>query len=429
LVFFIAISVNVRATVAGDLHAGLAANDITPVIGVPLAGFIRRRVSPYDIFNDYPYAALFKPSQGILDPIRSKALVLRNKGKMLLLVSADAMGVDSDIYDDIVQRLEPLGFNSKNTFISATHTHSGPGTLSRNLLWQIIALDRFQPKIYETFIAGIVQSVFRAYRALQPAELKAVMFDAKDLQTNRRQSPGHFDSRANILLVKSQKGAWLGEMVNFAIHGTSLGAKNLKFSADGPGAIERGMESRMAALNKRLGRHSAPVFLFIDGADGDVAPKHRGLSGIAKIGELFANQAEAAFASAPRVDLGNAKLNLKGCVEGRMGKLIPEWLKFGLPGIMEQEATISLIRLGDMAMMTWPGEPSTSLGRALKGSARIAGATQSRVLGLTKGYLAYFTTPAEYFKGGYEACVSFYGAEGGNKIVAGFQGLLNQGMR
>lgn len=142
------------------VSAGLAVSEGTPEIGVPLAGFggARRRTIPLDVFDRYPYATYLKPSVGVCDPIRAKAMLLRTP-----------------------------------------------------------------------------------HANLTEARLYAGVFQANDLQNNRRGKPGQFDSQANLLLVKSARGHWLGGLVNFAIHGTALDAGNLKFSADVPGAIEKAL--------------------------------------------------------------------------------------------------------------------------------------------------------------------------------------------
>src|SRR5262245_44308612 len=81
-----------------DLLVSIAVNDVTPPIGVPLAGYGGgdRRASHWDFRNHYPYSFFMTPSKGILDPIRAKTVVLSKAGKMLIFVSLDTIAVTSD---------------------------------------------------------------------------------------------------------------------------------------------------------------------------------------------------------------------------------------------------------------------------------------------------------------------------------------------
>jgi hypothetical protein len=101
-----------------------------------------------------------------------------------------------------------------------------------------------------------------------------------------------------------------------------------------------------------------------------------------------------------------------------------------LRSLKEQErggkkAKIWTVRIGHVVMMTWPGEPTTSLGLALKDFAYKVGAKKAWVLGLTNDHLSYFTTPEEYAEGGYEACMTFFGRNSSVNILEAHQLLLS----
>jgi hypothetical protein len=92
--------------------------------------------------------------------------------------------------------------------------------------------------------------------------------------------------------------------------------------------------------------------------------------------------------------------------------------------VFPKEAEATLLELGDMLLMTWPGEPTTSIGLELRRLAADAGAAQSWVLGLTNDHLAYFVMPDEYEEGGYETCSSLYGPQGAVKLIEAYRGLI-----
>jgi hypothetical protein len=404
-----------------QLLVGFGSVDLVTPAGVPLAGYgsAARRTFPYVRGNEY--AKWFKPSSGTHDAIRSKAMVLVQGDKKLLFVSVDIAGLTAEMYEDLLARLEPVGFRRDEVFAAATHTHSGPGTLSKRWLWQLLAGDRFQPKIYGWVLDGIVQSVKDAQASAQPGQLFAVSFPAQGLQRNRRHREGWFDPTANLLLARSRSGAWLGAMVNFAVHGTALNAHNLELSADLPGGIERALQEQL----------HAPV-LFINGAEGDVSPAEGGMQGIEKLSRSFAQQAMIALPQArpiapswtmqsSTVELGDPAVTLGACLPESVHRHIGNWIVLGLGESVPHAITLSYLRLGQLRMLAWPGEPTTTLGFDLKRAAPGAW-----VLGLTNGYQGYFTSLGEFAEGRYEACSSLYGAQSGERIVNAFTDLVQK---
>lgn len=199
--------------------------------------------------------------------------------------------------------------------------------------------------------------------------------------------------------------------------------------------MQRALESALKSANGSSSGLS-PIVLFVNGAEGDVAPSEVGTAGMASIAAKFAGQAMAASVSTrpvaadwwvwrSDVELGRARVNLHGCKE------IPAWSRWVLylPNLaigtaFPRHTQVSLLRLGDEVMMSWPGEPTASLGLTLKQVAADAGVTHAWVLGLTNAHLAYFVDEDEYRETSYEACSSLFGASGGAKIIEAFRTLL-----
>jgi neutral ceramidase len=402
-----------------QLQVGFGSVDLVTPAGVPLAGYgsVARRAFPYVHRNEY--AKFFKPSSASHDAIRSKAMLLMKGDKKLLFISMDLAALTAEMYEDLLARLAPLGFHRDQVFAAATHTHSGPGALSDRWLWQLLASDRFQPKVYDGVLDGIVESVKAAQASAKPAQLLSVSFSAQGLQRNRRHRDGWFDPTANLLLARSASGACLGAMVNFAVHGTALNAHNLELSADLPGGIERALQEQL----------HAPV-LFINGAEGDVSPAESGAQGIEKLARSFAQQAIAALPQAKSVEatwtvhsatpeLGDPAVTIGACLPASWHRHIGNWIVLGLGESVPHSLTLSYLQLGGLRMLAWPGEPTTTLGFDLKRAAPGAW-----VLGLTNGYQGYFTSPGEFAEGRYEACSSLYGPQSGTRVVQEFTKLL-----
>lgn len=410
-----------------ELRVGLAVSDITPPIGVPLAGYGggERRAGIGDAKSKY--STYLKPSVGVRDPIQSKVMYVESSKQRLVFVSVDMIGASRRMREDILSRL--TGFTENELYISGTHTHSGPGAFEKNWLWEILAADEYKEEVYEHIVAGIMRSIKLARLNLQPARVYHSAFKAQGLQSNRRDRPGHFDDEAHLIVAKNARGDWLGGIVNYSIHGTFFGTANLHYSADVNGAIATAVEKRIARLNGAGARK--PVFLFINGAEGDVAPK-RGLE-LDEMGEIFAGLAAVHVTKGVRlgdswttkhaiVELGHPKVG--NCAKSKFGYGTMQTLNPLLLTAFPSRSRTWSLNWGGLHLVTLPGEFTTDLGLAFRQAALSAGAKQAMVLGLTNDHLAYFVTPSEFWNGGYESCSTFYGESGGQKFVERYRDML-----
>lgn len=408
-----------------ELQVGIATLDITPGEEdlIPLGGYgsMERRNYPFRFFSRKPYLRSFRVSQGVLDPIRAKAMYVKRGEKKLLFVSLDVIGVTKSMHKDLIAKLSEEGFASSEVIVSGTHTHSGPGALSNNLFWEWVAMDRFQKAYYSLFLSQVVTTVRTAIASMQPADLHTLSFETNHLQNNRRGNDRPLYRRANLLLAETKSGEWMGGLVNYAVHGTSLGPENLLFSSDVPGAIEKGLTDLLAEKNGFVRTLKTSDFIFINGAEGDVSPamEYRAL------GEEFAKQTNDHWQNmkplAPEwtsvqkeINMGKPKIELSRCVDN---KWIPKTLNIGIKKFISSKTFITQVHFGNLWLMTWPGEATTELGTRLISAAQEAGAEDAWVLGLSNDHLAYFTTKEEFAVGGYETCVNFFGATGGTKVI------------
>jgi neutral ceramidase len=426
LKLFLLLSLSWSALAQTDLLVGIGSTDATPEVGTPLGGYggSGRRLKYFlDWGNRYPLATYLRPSNGVLDPIRAKSMVVQNHQRKILFVSLDVVGITIDVYQSLQKRLKHFKFDE--IILTATHTHSGPGALTRSFLWQVMAMDKFEREIYEAFIDSIVLSVELAHNSRVPATLHQTKFQVPEIHRNRRGRPGHMDSEARVLLAKNAEGEIIGGMVNFAIHGCALGESNLLFSADVSGGIERHME-KLIAGNQKIW----PTILFVNGAEGDVSNSHGGRDGIELTGDIFAQKARPALAALKKVDpvitysridtqLDRARINLKKCEASKKEIKIPVSNKM-LPRL----AGLWQVKLGDILIMTFPGEATTDIGFSAKALARQYQEHNPWIFGLANGHMGYFVTPEEFAEGGYETCVAFHGPNAGAKILEAHKELL-----
>ena len=433
---------------AASLKAGFGEATVQIPEGTPLGGFGTndRRVNKIT-WHLGQKNLLFKPSLGTLDPIRSKTFLIDNGTKKLLFVSLDLVGVTASFRSDLLKRLKARGYSEDNLFVGATHTHSGPGAMSKNLFWSGVALDLYQQSVYEAVMSATLDSIAQAETRLEPATVSHSSVEIPGLQHNRRGHDDQVDRKAHFIWAKDSSGAVLGVLANFAIHGTAFGSDNLFFSADIPGGIEHALKDKISQRNAVKSGHQktivSPVVVFMNSAEGDISPDFTGQDGITKTGLIFSDYAIAQVDTGvtmpsdwqvlrTNVKFGSAGLSIKNCVDEFTNKPYPELKYFSvntrllaISPFFPKQAQIFTIKWGGMDLMTWPGEPTEKLGAELKAVATASGASDAMVLGLTNDHLAYFTSPDEFDEGGYESCFSVYGSTGGEKVIQGYKNLLS----
>ena len=100
--------------IAGEIRLGVAAVKITPPLGTPMAGYYSRR-----------------DSEGVLDDLYAKALVLDDGKTKAAMVGCDLIGLPRAVVVEARQLIaKKAGIPASNVMISATHTHTGPLVLS-----------------------------------------------------------------------------------------------------------------------------------------------------------------------------------------------------------------------------------------------------------------------------------------------------------
>jgi hypothetical protein len=228
------------AIAAEGLRAGAAEVEITPPVGHALWGYASRRDAP---------------SEGVLDSLFARALVLEAGGERLALVSLDLGRPPTRTSTAAIRAAIAKELGPTHLFLVATHTHHGP----------VLELDDW-PSPKESYVRTLEKKltdvVMRAAKAAQPARL-GVASKEVDLNRNRHshRQDRPVDKHLLVLRVEGENGKAIAHVVNFAAHPTMLDAKLYKISADYPGAL--------AALVAE--RTKAPC-LFLQGAAGDLSP-------------------------------------------------------------------------------------------------------------------------------------------------------------
>ena len=194
-----------------------------------------------------------KNSEGILDHIYARAIVIDNGLTSAALVSADTGMLGEQVWRAVSQRVEKeMGIPVQNLIMSPTHTHSASGG-SADQIFNVIkaAKDKLQP-------ARIGYGTGVSYINVQRNII--------DRKTNKWWEGANYDGPSDktvaVIKVESLKGEPIAVYFNYACHAVVTGNTDM-LSGDFPGEAERYIED---SFDDKI------VALFSAGAQGDQNP-------------------------------------------------------------------------------------------------------------------------------------------------------------
>jgi len=229
---------------ASQLQAGVAEIEITPPIGFRLAGYFNERIST-----------------GIHDPLKAKALVLRQGREEFLWVFCDLVGFSLHVTTNArAFASRQTGIPLSHIVIAATHSHTGPlfddvrGDYFHQTAIEKNGKDPNETVNYPAFLTDqLVKVIIEAHAKVEPAELSVDITTQAGLPFNRRYHmkngtvafnpgilnsnivgpAGPVDSDVSILVLKDLKSRKpIGGLTVFAMHCDTAGGTEI--SADYP---------------------------------------------------------------------------------------------------------------------------------------------------------------------------------------------------
>ncbi len=243
---------------ADPLKAGTAATEITPPVGFPMWGYGARKDAG---------------SRGVTDPLKARAVVLDAGGEKLAVVSLDlGRAPNRATMTSLRARLDKAGI--RHVLLVASHTHHGP----------VLELDTWpdrQNPYTRQLEDKLVQVIQNADQAARPARWgvasREVAFN-RNRQSKLADPP--VDRTLTVLRLEGPDGKSIAHLVNFAAHPTMTDPKDLRFSADYPGALAAQVEQETGA-----------PCLFLQGAAGDLSARPpEGVRGPVAFGQALARE-------------------------------------------------------------------------------------------------------------------------------------------
>ena len=449
------------------LQVGFARVDVTPSLGISIAGY-------YKIRN----------MEGVLDPLEVNALALRVDETKVVLLSVDACGIGTNECG-VLRRFvaETTGLPYDAIFIHSTHSHTSPHVrcdvddphvigCSVELLTEYFNLLKCRLADAATFALADLQPAKMGWKVGSAPNVAFVrrfrMVDGKIRTNPGVGNPdilhpiGDVDERVNVLRFDREKDTVV--LVNFGNHPDVVGGNLI--SCDWPGFLRRRVEKSLDNVK----------CLFFNGAQGDVNHVDvkatdgdfndmfndfddvaRGYGHARHIGNVVAGAVLQVFDKVNYVDVDPLRyiqtmakmpsnmptpeqlplaIEYNRLHEEGRDDLIP-FEAMELTTVVAEAARmvklqngpesfdmgIGALALGNIAFVAIPGEPFTGIGRGLK---LAEGWTMVLPMCLTNGSDGYFPMKEAYDEGGYEARSSRFKAGVAERIIAEGCKLLDQ---
>jgi neutral ceramidase len=439
------------------LFAGAARVKLEPPVGLAMLGYGNR----------------VGRNAGIHDDLAAQALVLSDGVNKVAIAGVDVLAIGIRIADEIRERVAASsGIPADSILVCATHTHSAPAfnifatprvnakpAEGRDFEWE-----RALPE-------KIASAIIQASEKLEPATLRAAASQFT-LGINRRlmrphrqiqlaaNRAGPADAEVSTLAAYRANGTPIAFVMNYPCHGVVLCEDNLLYSRDWPGFAMDEIETAAASA----GGHR-PISIFIQSATGNIDPRSRGNFEVAEEhGRVMGRGAFEALQQTPsiadaRIAARRIALNLKlkdlsaelavsrACADQTQASLDnhrggdgyqlkrlrdhhaqSRAARAALEALEEQNrrdrrvdierselaTAMTVVTVGDLAIVGIPGELFVELGLAIKATSNF---TRIFVAGYCNDLIGYIPTRAAYPEGGYEVDTARIAAGSGETIV------------
>ncbi len=425
-----------------QLTAGSAEFDITPKDSQFLFG--------------YPHVERY--STGTENPLFSSSLYLNNGNNDIMFIANDIIFIDKAMGKRARKRIsESTGIEEGAIMISATHTHSGPGTVDylSNLNDPIVP--QADPAYLQLLEDGIVDSGIEAFKNRRPAEAGLSIADGSGVGTNRRDPSGPADPELPVLLVRDlESSAYIACMLVYSMHPTVLHEDSTLISGDFPSFTREYLQKNI------LGTH-CPV-LYHTGPEGNQSPRHvttaNTFSEAKRLGEMLAIGVEKVIGDidySSSINLaweqgfitpGLKKVGSLADAEMKLKKAVVRLKSLRESAASSQEirtaecdwfgaeetitlatasengeiakyaqsclpAEVQVFKVGEWFFSAWPGEVFIEYSLEVKSCHE-----NLFIINLANGELqGYIVTPEAEEEGGYEASNAMFGSETGQMLI------------
>ena len=380
-------------------EAGAAVIDITPPVGLAMAG----------------YAARTEPAIGTHDNLTVRALAVDDTA----IVVADVLGFDEAMSARIRARCV---LPDDRVIVAAVHNHGGPASIEGRAGRGTNAA--YLQRLEDAAVAAIDTAV----AAQRPATLTIGNGHDPDVARNRRHENGILDRALPVLRVRGEDGTMIAVLTSYACHPVVLGADNRLWTADYPHYVRQRLEAE----------YPGAVALFLTGCAGDASTGHSPQDSISlapnaartfATAERLGGAVAAAALAAPEASLGSgvgaatAEIALaferlettplpqlasewraeKAHSDAARAALLGYWIDWAettaLKPLRPRPARVSVLHWGDLPIVALPGEIFAETALTIRQS---IGDRPAFVIAYAEGLPGYIPPASENRFGGYE---------------------------
>lgn len=404
------------------LKAGICETNITPPVGVWLAG----------------YAGRSSGCIGVHDELYARVLVLDDGLSLACIVSMDLIALDFDLVERVRDGINrKVGIPYERILLNCSHTHSGPATRTFRAMGE---RDELYCNVMARKVVGAVQQAADMLEPVSlrwgraPVQIGINRRERRGEQTVIGQNPsGPIQPNVDVLRVDREDRTPLAVVLAYATHPVVMGGQNLWVSADYPGTA--------CDFLKRVGLGTP---LFLQGCAGNINPIHTSatFAHVRKLGEILGAAVIVAshlsepvsgipisgilrtvhlpylFPSHEEAErhLRQAEEDLK-CAEEEGAPLgvlmwrrdMVRWaqdllltVEKGEPKNMPFE--IQLLQIGDVHLLAFPAEMFVQYALDIE---RQSPYKPTITMGYSNGCWGYIPTAADYAIGGYEVDMAY----------------------
>ena len=318
---------------------------------------------------------------GVIDDIFLRCLSIESEDTRVVFLSLDLIGLFRDFTEELAARLAPHGIGPGNLIVATTHTHSGPDTMG---LWgPSLDVSGYNERYGEFLVEASADSIIRAIESARPAQA-LLSFGEVNLGMANYREPDELSLGLWRLSFEAENGN-IGSLISYPAQPELAPRDDNRISAGYPGEACR-------ILDEKLGG----ITLFLLGVCGGMEPEgcEKGYGEAHSYGRKLAEKLlslakEAHPLSGGTLSVTTAEVALP--VENPGFHLMME------AGVIRTSqrppnvlATISKVDIGDISILTLPGEsfPGVVAGIGEKG--------RTLFINQVNDSLGYFIQPDQF---------------------------------
>jgi hypothetical protein len=342
----------------------------------------------------------FAPFQSLRLPLKARLLALQSSGEALILISLDLLGLNDTVVGgweyfkkELSDKVPP-----ERIIITCTHTHNAPESLAFSALYHKESFKSWFQCIKEKLKIAIknllsqcepatidfTSSSINGYSLQRriPTKDGIMMSDTMQPISPELLDREPIDRRVRVLRIKNATGEVLSTLVHATCHPVNEMCLP-QISSDFPGEL-------CSAL-KLSGE--AGMAMFLNGAAGNINPPtvSEGAGAAHRHGIAIAEAVKQSYPSESLAPM---------CIFRHTELKIPVRQGYQLFNPGDATARISVLVLGDLALVFLPGEPFLETALYIEAESPFV---HTLIVGYSENYIGYIPTKAAIQEGGYEA--------------------------